>query len=86
MKKDKLVSKTISAEQRIKELLEDIRPFLNMDGGDIEFVKLEDDYVYVKLFGSCAQCIAQDETLNEGVLFLLQEEFPQIKGVINTLL
>ncbi len=47
-----------------------------MDGGDIEFVKLEDDYVYVKLFGSCAQCIAQDETLNEGVFIFIAEEFP----------
>ena len=41
---------------QVKELLDDIRPFLNMEGGDIEFIKLEDDYVYVKLTGACAMC------------------------------
>lgn len=84
MKKEKL---TLDAmKERIKEILEDVQPFLNMEGGDIEFVKLEDNYVYVKLIGACANCISQDETLNEGILFLLQEEFPDIKGVVNVLL
>ena len=71
---------------KIQELLDDIRPYLNMEGGDITFVKYEDGYVYVKMLGACAHCMAQDETLNDGVLFMLQEEIPEIKGVINVLL
>lgn len=71
---------------KIQELLDDIRPYLNMEGGDITFVKYEEGYVYVKMLGACAHCMAQDETLNEGVLFMLQEEIPEIKGVINVLL
>ena len=57
-----------------------------MEGGDISFVKFEEGYVYVKLLGACAHCISQDETLNEGILFMLQEEIPEIKGIINVLL
>ncbi len=71
---------------RIKELLEDIRPYLNMEGGDITFEKYEDGFVYVKLLGACAQCMSQDETLNDGILCMLQEEIPEIKGIINVLL
>ncbi|MCI8574980.1 MAG: NifU family protein [Bacilli bacterium] len=72
--------------QKICELLDDIRPYLNMEGGDISFVKFEDGYVYVKLLGACSHCMAQDETLNNGILFMLQEEIPDIKGIINVLL
>jgi len=71
---------------KIKELLEDIRPYLNMEGGDISFVKYENGYVYVKMLGACAHCMAQDETLNEGVLMMLKDEIPEIEGVINVLL
>lgn len=67
----------------IKEELEDLRPFLNMDGGDIEFIKYEDCYVYVKLTGACAMCGFQDITLKDNIEAYLQEEIPEIKGVIN---
>ena len=40
------MDKTIN---KIKDLLDDIRPFLNMEGGDLEFLKYEDNYVYIKL-------------------------------------
>ena len=75
-----------SIKKQIKEKLEEIRPFLNMEGGDITFIKYEDHCVYVKLLGACAHCIGQDETLIEGVLSLLQEISPEIEDVINVLL
>ena len=49
---------------KIIEVIEEIRPYLNLDGGDISFVKYEDHCVYVKLLGACSHCMAQDETLN----------------------
>lgn len=70
---------------KIKELLEDIRPFLNQDGGDIEFIKYEDNFVYIKLNGACAHCGAQDETINYGIEAYLKEHV-DIEGVINVLL
>lgn len=68
---------------QVKELLDDIRPFLNMEGGDIEFIKLEDDYIYVKLTGACAMCGYQDVTLKDNILAYIQEDMKEIKGIIN---
>lgn len=68
---------------QIKELLEDIRPFLNMEGGDVEFIKYEDDYLYVKLTGTCAMCGYQDVTLKDNILAYIQEDVKDIKGIIN---
>jgi len=69
--------------EKIKTELEDIRPFLNMDGGDIEFIKYKDGYAYVKLSGACAMCGFQDITLKDNIESYLKEEIPELKGVIN---
>ncbi|MCX4254873.1 MAG: NifU family protein [Bacilli bacterium] len=68
---------------QIKELLNDIRPLLNQDGGDIEFIKYEDRFVFIKLTGACAHCGYQDETINYGIETYLKEQIPEIEGVIN---
>ena len=70
-------------ENKIKELIEDLRPFLNQDGGDIEFIRYEDKFVYIKLMGACAHCGFQDETINYGIEAYLKEQVPEIEGVIN---
>ena len=67
----------------IKNVIEDIKPYLNNDGGDIEFIKYEDKYVYVKLFGACSHCGYQDYTLNNGILELIQEKVTEVEGIIN---
>ncbi len=69
--------------KKINDLLEEIRPFLNMDGGDIEFIKYEENFVYVKLTGACAMCGYQDITIKENIEEYLKEEIPEIKGVVN---
>lgn len=70
-------------EQIIKEIIEDIRPYLNSDGGDIEFIKYEDNYVFVKLYGACSHCGFQDFTLNDNILELIKEKVPEVISVIN---
>ena len=70
-------------EEKIKELIENIRPYLNMDGGDIEYIKYEDNIVYIKLIGACSNCLMQDNTINDGLLQMFQEEIEEIKGIIN---
>jgi Fe-S cluster biogenesis protein NfuA len=70
-------------EEKIKDMIEQIRPFLNMDGGDIEFIKYEDKYVYIKLYGACSDCLMQDNTINDGLLGMLKEEIPEIEGIVN---
>ncbi len=70
-------------EKKIKELINNIKPYINEEGGDIEFIRLEDNYVFIKLTGACAYCGFQDDTINNGILKMFQEEIPEIEGVIN---
>ena len=69
-------------ETRIKEEIDKIKPFLQNDGGNIEFIKYEDGIVYVKLTGACAGCSLIDVTLKEGIEEILTNEIPEIKEVI----
>ncbi len=69
-------------EDKIKEVIENIRPYLNMDGGDIEYIDYKDGYVYIRLTGACQNCIMQNETVNNGIEEMIKEEVPEIKGVI----
>ena len=71
-------------EEKIKQIektIEKVRPYLQADGGDVEFVKLEDDIVYVKVHGACVGCMALDMTLKEGVEALILDEVEGIKEV-----
>ena len=69
-------------EQKIKEALEQIRPILQRDGGDIEFVELTDEnIVKVRLQGHCAGCPGARKTLKGIVERDLKESYPQIAGV-----
>ena len=70
-------------EETIKSIIEDIKPYLNADGGDIEFIKYEDKYVYVRLYGACINCGYQDYTLNDNILSLIKEKVPEVKNIIN---
>ena len=66
----------------IESKIAKIRPFINRHGGDIEFVKFEEGYVYVKMHGACKGCVYLDQTLTYGVENLLMEEVPGVIGVI----
>ena len=69
--------------KQIITVLEKIRPFLNRDGGDVEFVRFENGIVYVKMVGACAGCDLIDSTLQDGIATLLMEEVPGVVGVRN---
>ena len=66
-------------------VLEKIRPFINRDGGDIEFVKYQDGEVFVRMIGACAGCDLIESTLQDGVATLLKEEVPGVVKVTNVL-
>lgn len=68
---------------QIKEILDSLRPYLNMDGGDVEFVEYKDKIVYVKLTGACAACMFSDDTIKNGLYETLKADIPEIEGVIN---
>ena len=69
-------------EQKIKDALENIRPYLQQDGGDVEFISYTDDkVVQVKLLGHCAGCPHAQATVKGGIERLLKEQYPEISGV-----
>lgn len=69
-------------KERVKEVLEKIRPSLQADGGDVELVDVtEAGIVKVRLQGSCAGCPMSYMTLKNGIERLLKEEIPEVKSV-----
>jgi len=71
-------------EEKIKQVIEKIRPQLQMDGGDIELVSVEEDgIVKVRLLGHCAGCMHAQQTLTYGVERALKQFIPEIKQVVN---
>ena len=67
----------------IKKILNKIRPYLNSEGGDLEFIKFEDGIVYVKMLGAGVDCGALDSTLKDGIEALLVENIPEVIEVRN---
>ena len=65
----------------IKQTIKKLRPYLNADGGDLDFVKFEDGIVYDRLLGACIGCSSSDDTITNSVEALLLEEVPGVIGV-----
>jgi Fe-S cluster biogenesis protein NfuA len=70
-------------ELQIIALIDKMRPFLISDGGNIEFIKYEDQKVYVRLSGACKDCAMIDITLKDGIEEMIINEIPEVKEVIN---
>lgn len=73
----------MEVEAKIKEVIDMLRPFLINDGGNIEFVKYEDNIVYIQMMGACSECEMIDLTLKDGIEMAIKEEVPEVKEVIN---
>lgn len=72
--------------EQVERALDDIRPALQADGGDIEFVDLVDGIVQVRLQGACAGCPMSQMTLTNGVERHLKNVVPGIEGVENVVM
>jgi Fe-S cluster biogenesis protein NfuA len=70
-------------EDQVRDALENVRPSLQADGGDVEFVSLADDgTVSVKLTGACGCCPMSQMTLKMGIEKYLQKEVPEVTAVV----
>jgi Fe-S cluster biogenesis protein NfuA len=70
-------------EDQVKAALDNVRPSLQADGGDVEFVSLADDgTVSVKLTGACGHCPMSQMTLKMGIENYLKKEVPQVTSVV----
>lgn len=73
----------MNEENKIIETINILRPFLINHGGNIEFVKYENNIVYITMIGACSDCEMLDLTLKEGIEAAIKEEVPTVKEVIN---
>jgi len=67
----------------IENALEEIRPFLKNDGGDISLVSIEKDIVKVKFEGACSTCTVNQMTLKSGVEMIIKKHVPEIQQVVS---
>ena len=69
-------------EKRVINILEQVRPYLQADGGDVTFVELTDDMVVmVELTGACGSCPYSTMTLKNGIESVMKKSIPEIKAV-----
>ena len=69
--------------KNIENALEEIRPFLKNDGGDISLVSIEKDIVKVKFEGACSTSTVNQMTLKSGVEMIIKKHAPQIQKVVS---
>lgn len=67
---------------KIKEVIDKLRPYLQNDGGDIQFKRFENGVVYVKLVGACSNCPMATMTLQDGIENALINEVPEVIKVV----
>ena len=67
----------------IEKALDEIRPFLQSDGGNIELVDFDNDTVKVRLLGNCIDCSVNQMTLKNGVEMTIKKHVPSIKKVVS---
>lgn len=71
-----------SIRLKVEAVLDTIRPNIQMDGGDVEFVRFQDGIVYIKMLGACVGCPASIFTLKMGIEQALKEQIPDVLEVI----
>jgi Fe-S cluster biogenesis protein NfuA len=81
-----IIMTTEELTSEVQKALEEIRPFLNSDGGDITLISIEDGkHVKVRLEGACTSCSVNQMTLRAGVETTIKKFAPQIETVVNVL-
>ena len=74
-------------DANVNEVLDEIRPYVEMDGGYLEFVAIdylkEGPIVMVRMLGACAGCAMSAQTLTMGIERLVKEKFPEVQAVVS---
>ncbi len=84
LKNKKMIMNSNELRENVEKALDEIRPFLENDGGNINLVEIENDQVVkVQLIGACSSCSVNQMTLKSGVEMTIKKHAPQIQSVIN---
>ena len=74
-------------DENVNNVLDEIRPYVEMDGGYLEFVAIdylkEGPIVMVRMLGACAGCAMRAQTLTMGIEKLVKEKFPEVTAVVS---
>jgi Fe-S cluster biogenesis protein NfuA len=70
-----------AVEEKINTLLEKVRPYIQMHGGDVQLLRVEGDTAVVKIYGACVNCELANVTYNKTVGPLIMKEVEEIKNV-----
>ena len=76
---------TLFASNSVIEVLNELLPYIEADGGWLEYVETEEGYVKVRLGGACSTCAMSSMTLKQGIEKKLMMEIPDVKGVVQVL-
>lgn len=69
--------------KKMKRLIQnEIKPVVALDGGDIAFIKYEDQKLFIKMMGSCVGCPSSEATLKQGIEVRVKEAFPEVTEVV----
>jgi Fe-S cluster biogenesis protein NfuA len=75
-------NKKMASKLQIESVIDQIRPFLQRDGGDVKFIDYTpENYVVVELQGHCAGCPHAQMTIKNGIERILKENYPEVEGV-----
>lgn len=72
----------MEVREKVEEVLEKLRPFIQSDGGDVELIDIEDGIVKLRLLGACGTCPSSTVTLKAGIERALMEEVPEVVEVV----
>ena len=69
-------------QAKIEEALNNIRPFLKADGGDVELISVDNDIVKLRLLGACSSCEISHITMKSGIEESIRRIYPEVKEVV----
>jgi Fe-S cluster biogenesis protein NfuA len=69
-------------QQKVQKIIEKVRPYIIMHGGDVSLVDIKNNIVKLKVTGACAHCSLSDLTFNKMLGGMFKEEVPEIKDII----
>jgi len=69
-------------EEKVQKIIDKMRPYIKMHGGDVELLEIKEGIVKLKVSGACAGCYMSHVTFDEMLGGMIKEEVPEIKGVV----
>ncbi len=70
-----------TVEERVNELIEKVRPYIKMHGGDVSLVRIDGETAVLKIYGACVGCSLANETYNKTIVPLIIKDVKEIKKV-----